>query len=63
VNNTARQTGTALGVAVFGAVVGAPSDAARFVGGMHVLGVLGAALWLGALVLSAVTVESPVTAE
>jgi MFS transporter, DHA2 family, methylenomycin A resistance protein len=63
VNNTARQTGTALGVAVFGAVVGAPSDAGRFVGGVHALGVLGAALWLGALVLSAVTVESPSAVE
>jgi DHA2 family methylenomycin A resistance protein-like MFS transporter len=51
-NNTARQTGTALGIAVFGGVAGSPADPGAFVGGVHSLGALGGALWLVALVLS-----------
>ncbi|HEX6444373.1 MAG TPA: MFS transporter [Streptosporangiales bacterium] len=55
-NNTARQAGTALGVAVFGAVAGATHPAADFVAGMHHVGVAGAALWLVALVLTVTTI-------
>ncbi|BCJ33536.1 MFS transporter [Actinocatenispora thailandica] len=50
--NTARQAGTALGVAVFGAVVGAAADPGRFVAGLHRLGVAAALLWLGAAVVA-----------
>lgn len=55
-NNTARQTGTALGVAIFGAVAGPPAEAARFVARLHLLGLLGAALWLAACAVAATTV-------
>ncbi|GAA5187756.1 MFS transporter [Rugosimonospora acidiphila] len=57
VNNTARQTGTALGVAVFGALAGTPEHPVRFVAGMHRAGVLGAALWLAGAAVTAVTVR------
>lgn len=43
INNTARQTGTALGVAVFGAVAGGTATPGAFVHGVHVLAGLGAA--------------------
>jgi DHA2 family methylenomycin A resistance protein-like MFS transporter len=46
VSNTARQVGTATGVALFGAVAGQPSDAAGFVRAVHVLAGVGAVLWL-----------------
>jgi DHA2 family methylenomycin A resistance protein-like MFS transporter len=52
VNNTARQTGTALGVAVFGAVAGTPAAPGDFVAGLHQLAGLGVLLWLVALALS-----------
>lgn len=55
-NNTARQAGTALGVAIFGAVAGSTHPAASFVTGMHHAGVAGAVLWLVALALTATTV-------
>jgi MFS transporter, DHA2 family, methylenomycin A resistance protein len=57
INNTARQTGTALGVAVFGAVAGAPALPAAFVHGVHVLAVLGTAVWLAVAVLVAGSVR------
>lgn len=56
VNNTARQTGTALGVAIFGAVAATPTDPVEFTTGLHRLAVLGAALWSLAAVLTATTV-------
>lgn len=46
VNNTARQAGTAMGVAIFGAIAGAPADAQHFVAAMRALGVTAAILWL-----------------
>lgn len=52
VNNAARQTGTALGVAVFGAVVGNPAPHEMYVAGIHRLAILGGALLLLALVLT-----------
>ncbi|MCI2421034.1 MFS transporter [Saccharopolyspora sp. K220] len=52
VNNTMRQTGTALGVAVFGAVAGTPNAPAAFVTGLHHLAVLGVLVWLAAIALS-----------
>ncbi|HJQ42904.1 MAG TPA: hypothetical protein VJ831_07460, partial [Jatrophihabitantaceae bacterium] len=57
-SNTSRQIGTATGVALFGAVAGSTAKAADFVGAMHVLAVLGAALWIGAFVLALTGVES-----
>ncbi|MBO0890605.1 MAG: MFS transporter [Acidothermales bacterium] len=55
-NNTARQAGTALGVATFGAVAGSTHPASSFVAGMHHAGIAGASLWLVALVLTVTTV-------
>jgi len=46
VNNTARQVFGAMGVAVFGAVTGDPSNHGAFVSGLHTLGLLGAGLWV-----------------
>ncbi|WP_263253942.1 MFS transporter [Saccharopolyspora rosea] len=60
VNNTARQTGTALGVAVFGALAGNPAARDAFTTGLHHAALLGAALWLIAVVLS--TLVHPPTA-
>jgi DHA2 family methylenomycin A resistance protein-like MFS transporter len=57
VNNTARQAGTALGVAVFGALAGSGGDPARFVAGLHRAGVLGAALWLAGIVVTVATLR------
>ncbi|MGW4210880.1 MFS transporter [Lentzea sp. NPDC004789] len=57
VNNTARQAAGALAVAVYGAVAGAPSAGGAFTGGLHVLGVVGAVTWLGALGLTLLTIE------
>ncbi|MFC4947817.1 hypothetical protein [Pseudonocardia sp. GCM10023141] len=53
---TARQAGTALGVALFGAVAGAPADAAGFTAGLHVVGAIGGAAWALAFLLSAIGV-------
>jgi DHA2 family methylenomycin A resistance protein-like MFS transporter len=59
VNNTARQTGTALGVALFGALAGGSEHPGRFVAGLHHAGVLGAALWLAGAVVTVATVRRP----
>lgn len=63
VNNTARQTGTALGVAVFGAVAAIPTDPDGFVAGLHVLALLGAGLWVTALLITLATVRRPIAAD
>ncbi len=55
VTNTARQTGTALGVAVFGTVAAATAPPDQFVHGLHVLAVAGAVVWLAVAALVAVT--------
>ncbi|MFC6880886.1 MFS transporter [Actinomadura yumaensis] len=55
-NNTARQVGTALGVAVYGAIAGPASPAARtpaFHSGVHALAWVSAGLWAAALALTA----------
>jgi len=46
INNTARQAGTALGVAVFGAIAGSPTDADHFITALRWLGVAAAIGWL-----------------
>lgn len=51
-NNTARQVGTALGVAVYGAVAGPALDAAHFTAGLHALAWVSVGLWLAALALT-----------
>ncbi|WP_051871280.1 MFS transporter [Streptomyces sclerotialus] len=48
-NNTARQAGTALGVALYGAISGPAAPAAPFVARVHLLAWTGTALWLAAL--------------
>jgi MFS transporter, DHA2 family, methylenomycin A resistance protein len=60
VNNTARQAGTALGVAVYGAVAGPPAHVAGYVTALHVLGPAAAAAWLAVIVMTArsITQES-----
>ncbi len=50
-SNTARQIGTACGVAIFGAVAGSPAGDG-FVDGIHLLAVLAAVAWVGALALT-----------
>ena len=47
VNNTARQAGGAIGIAAFGAVAGKPG-APGFVGGLHTVALITAALYLAA---------------
>ncbi|MFB4304127.1 MFS transporter [Actinomadura sp. NTSP31] len=51
-NNTARQVGTALGVAVYGAVAGSALTPGSFVSGVHVLAWVSVGLWLAALALT-----------
>ncbi|MBB5158242.1 MFS transporter [Saccharopolyspora phatthalungensis] len=58
VNNTMRQTGTALGVAVFGTVAGSPAVRGDFVTGLHHVAVVAVLLWLVAIVVSVFARES-----
>ncbi len=46
VNNTARQAGGAVGIAIFGAVAGSASNARAFLSGMHLSGLASALLFL-----------------
>lgn len=45
VNNTARQAGGAIGLAIFGSVVGSPKLTNSFMHGFHAAAIVGAALW------------------
>jgi MFS transporter, DHA2 family, methylenomycin A resistance protein len=56
-SNTARQIGTASGVAVFGAVAGSALRPGHFVTALHLLAVVSAALWCLAAALAAATIE------
>ena len=58
VNNAARQTGTALGVAIYGAVAGSPSLAGEFTSSYQHLAVASCALWFVAAVIAATTIAS-----
>lgn len=58
-NNTARQAGGALGVAVFGAMTGSPGHPDSFVAGLHAIAFLSAALWLVAIVITLRVVPPP----
>ena len=51
-NNTARLAAGSLGVAVYGAATGAPSDPVAFTGGLHLVGAGAAALWAVCLAVS-----------
>lgn len=51
VNNTARQTGGAIGIAVAGAVAGQPGDQARFLRGFHAVALGSACLYAAAVAL------------
>ncbi|HET8582849.1 MAG TPA: MFS transporter [Jatrophihabitans sp.] len=57
-SNTARQTGTASGVAVFGAIAGTAGHASSFVHALHVLTVVAAALWCAAALLAGSTIAT-----
>ncbi|NKY88058.1 MFS transporter [Nocardia veterana] len=56
-SNTARQVGTACGVAIFGAVAGSPTDAG-FVGSIHLLAVGSTIAWVIAWAITVAAVES-----
>jgi len=58
VNNTARQTGTALGVAIYGAIAGTPTDTHHFVTAIREMGVAAAILWLIVMALIAANIKS-----
>jgi DHA2 family methylenomycin A resistance protein-like MFS transporter len=51
-NNTARQTGGAIGIAVAGAVAGQPADETRFVRGFHAVALGAAGIYAAAAVLA-----------
>ncbi|MFG1965482.1 MFS transporter [Nonomuraea sp. NPDC049028] len=51
INNTARQAGGAIGVAVFGAMAGAPGGP-RFIGGLHGAAVVAGVAYLGVTALT-----------
>ncbi|MFC8513685.1 MFS transporter [Streptomyces sp. NPDC057257] len=53
-NNTARQTGGAIGIAVAGAIAGQPVDGTRFVRGFHAVALGAAGLYAAAAVLALV---------
>jgi DHA2 family methylenomycin A resistance protein-like MFS transporter len=57
INNTARQAGGALGVAVLGAVAGEPGG--RFLAGLHEVGVIAGVLWLVAIGVTLAGVRAP----
>jgi DHA2 family methylenomycin A resistance protein-like MFS transporter len=53
INNTARQTGGAIGIAAYGALAGPPGQAAGFLRGLHTAGVATVGIWLAAAVATA----------
>ncbi|HEX3588369.1 MAG TPA: MFS transporter, partial [Pseudonocardiaceae bacterium] len=56
VNNTARQAAGALAIALYGAIAGSPHSPGSFTSGLHVIGLLGGAAWLAAIVLTWLTI-------
>lgn len=58
VNNAARQAGTALGVAVYGAIAGSPARLGHFIGALRDLGIAAMILWIAAAALTAVTTRT-----
>ena len=58
INNTARQTGGAIGIAAYGALAGPPAATAGFLRGLHVAGVSTAVLWVAAALATALFVPN-----
>jgi DHA2 family methylenomycin A resistance protein-like MFS transporter len=52
VNNTARQAGGAIGLAVFGSMAGSPELTPSFVHGFHLAVITGAAIWAAGVALA-----------
>lgn len=61
VNNTARQTGGAVGIAVAGAVAGQPGDPSRFVPGFHAVALGSACLYAAAAALASALLPGALT--
>ena len=57
VNNTARQVGTALGVASYGAVAGSPAHTQHFVAVIRGSGIAAAAAWVGVMLVPAIGIS------
>jgi DHA2 family methylenomycin A resistance protein-like MFS transporter len=62
-NNTARQAGGAIGIALYGAVAGAPTHVARFLGGLHVMAVVSALLYVAAALAARLVPGRPASAR
>jgi DHA2 family methylenomycin A resistance protein-like MFS transporter len=60
INNTARQSGTALGVAIYGALAGSPADPGHFITVLRLLGAAAAVCWI---LVAAVTATAARTAR
>jgi len=58
INNTARQTGTALGVAIYGAFAASPAHPGHFIGALRDLGIAAAVLWIAAAALTSATTRT-----
>jgi DHA2 family methylenomycin A resistance protein-like MFS transporter len=56
INNTARQTGGAIGIAAYGALAGPPAQVTSFLRGLHIAGVSTVVVWLAAAVATALFV-------
>jgi DHA2 family methylenomycin A resistance protein-like MFS transporter len=59
VNNTARQTGGAIGIAAFGALAGSTADPGSFLGGLHADAAITVALWAAPVVATLSFVGRP----
>lgn len=58
INNTARQAGTALGVAIYGALAASPAHPGHFIGALRDLGIAAAVLWIAAAALTNATTRT-----
>ena len=58
INNTARQAGTALGVAIYGAIAGSPAHPSHFINALRDLGIAAAVLWIAAAALTTATTRT-----
>jgi DHA2 family methylenomycin A resistance protein-like MFS transporter len=55
---TARQAGTALGVAIYGAIAGSPAHPAHFIDALLGLGIAAAILWIALAGLTTATART-----
>lgn len=58
INNTARQAGTALGVAIYGAIAASPAHPGQFIDALRDLGIAAAVLWIAAAALTTATTRT-----